>query len=319
MVGVVAAGLEHVSNVKPPQEILLQFVGKALQIEHQNTAMNEFVAKLIDNLRKKDVYTLLVKGQGVAQCYIKPLWRTSGDIDLYLSDSNYKAAKEFLTPLASHVDGEDRDRLHQGMTIDSWVVELHGTMYSDFSKRMNKVLDEVHQSIFHCGEVRSWDNNGVSVFLPSADNDVIIVFTHFIQHFYVGGIGLRQICDWCRLLWSYRSELDLRLLESRIREAGLVTEWRTFGSMAVDVLGMPKEAMPMYDSRYHKRGQRVLARIMKSGNMGHNNDLSYRAKYSGLTYKLVALWRRLKDFAGFTMIFPIDAPKFFVHYVFRKI
>lgn len=100
---------------------------------------------------------------------------------------------------------------------------------------------------------------------------------------------------------------------------GLMTLWKAFGSMAVDVLGMPKEAMPLYDARYKVKGERVLERIMKSGNMGHNNDLSYRSKYSGLTYKLVALWRRIKDFAGFTMIFPVDAPRFFVNYVMRKV
>ena len=59
--------------------------------------------------------------------------------------------------------------------------------------------------------------------------------------------------------------------------------------------------------------------VLESGNFGHNKDLSYRAKYSGLTYKLVALWRRVTDFASFTKIFPLDAPRFFVHYVFRKI
>lgn len=100
---------------------------------------------------------------------------------------------------------------------------------------------------------------------------------------------------------------------------GLMRVWKSFATLAVDILGMPKEAMPMYDTRYKVKSERVLERILKSGNMGHNNDLSYRAKYSGLTYKLVALWRRIKDFAGFTMIFPLDAPSFFVHYVFRKI
>jgi len=39
-----------------------------------------------------------------------------------------------------------------------------------------------------------------------------------------------------------------------------------------------------------------LSNIMKSGNFGHNNDVSYRTKYSGLRYKVVALWRRLIDF-----------------------
>lgn len=61
VVGLVAAGLEHVKDVKIPKEDVLQFVGQTLQLEQQNLAMNEFVAKLIEKLRGQDVYTLLVR------------------------------------------------------------------------------------------------------------------------------------------------------------------------------------------------------------------------------------------------------------------
>lgn len=318
VVGLVLAGIEH-SNVKPPQELLLQWIGEVQILEQQNKAMNQFIAELVEKMRQADIYTLLVKGQGIAQCYERPLWRASGDVDLLLSDSNYEKAKSFLTPLADHVDSESKEVKHLGMTMGEWLVELHGTMHTSISRRMNKGIDAVQNDCFYGGNVRSWNNNGTTVFLLSPDNDVIFVFTHILEHFFVEGVGLRQVCDWCRLLWTYRTELDLQLLESRIRRMGLVRVWKSFGSMAVDELGMPKGAMPMCDSRYKVKGQRVLKRILKSGNMGHNNDLSYRAKYSGLTYKLVALWRRIKDFASFTTIFPIDAPRFFVHYVFRKI
>ncbi|MBP3719110.1 MAG: nucleotidyltransferase family protein, partial [Eubacterium sp.] len=107
VVGLVTAGLEHDTDVNVPQEDLLQFIGLSLQLEQQNRKMNKFIGVLIDKLRKADIYTILVKGQGLAQCYEKPLWRASGDVDLYLSESNYQAAKEFLTPLASHVDNEE--------------------------------------------------------------------------------------------------------------------------------------------------------------------------------------------------------------------
>ena len=100
-----------------------------------------------------------------------------------------------------------------------------------------------------------------------------------------------------------------------------MSEWKVFASLAVDYLGMPKEAMPFYDSAksYSRKANRVLDRIFMSGNLGHNNDVSYRVKYTGVKYNMVSLWRRLKDFAGLTLIFPIDAPKFFVHYVYSKI
>lgn len=318
VVGVVLAGIEH-SNVKPPQELLLQWIGEVQMLEQQNKAMNQFIAELIEKLRKADIYALLVKGQGVAQCFERPLWRSCGDVDLLLSDSNYERAKEYLIPLADHVDSEDKEKKHLGMRIGNWIVELHGTMHTEISRRMNKGIDNVQDDLFFRGNVRSWNNSGTTVFLPSPDNDVILVFTHILEHFFVEGVGLKQVCDWCRLLWSYCSVLDLQLLESRIRRAGLMSEWKAFGALAVNALGMPQEAMPMYDSRFKVKGDWVLERILKSGNMGHNNDLSYRVKYTGIKYKMVSLWRRLKDFAGFIKIFPIDAPKFFMYYLLRKV
>lgn len=318
VVGLVTAGLEQVMDVKVPKEDLLQFIGQSLQIEQQNKDMNEFVAKLIGRLRKEDVYAILVKGQGIAQCYEKPLWRSSGDVDLLLSEDNYKAAKDILTPIADEVAGENEATKHKAFVINGFDVELHGRMPFGMSKRVDKVIDEAQRDVFYGGCVRSWMNGNTPVFLPSPDNDVIFVFTHFLHHFFIEGVGLRQICDWCRLLWTYRETINYGLLEKRIKKAGLMSEWRTFAALAVDTLGMPEDAMPFYDARFLSKSEKVLQRVLKSGNMGHNNDLSYRSKYSGLTYKLVAFWRRIKDFAGFTMIFPIDAPKFFVYYVLAK-
>ena len=104
VVGLVTAGQEHVSDMKVPQEWVLQFVGETLQIEQQNKDMNLFIAELIEKLRDAGIYTLLVKGQGVAQFYERPLWRASGDVDFFLKEDNYKKAKTFLLPLAT----EDR-------------------------------------------------------------------------------------------------------------------------------------------------------------------------------------------------------------------
>ena len=283
--------------------------------------MNAFVADLINKLRKVDIYALLVKGQGVAQCYEKPLWRCSGDVDLLLSSENYEKAKVFLKPLASHIDEEDAKRLHLGMTIDGWVVELHGTLYTCFSEKVNKLIAEAQSSIFNGGEVRSWDNGNTTVYLPSPDNDLILVFTHILEHFFIEGVGLRQICDWCRLLYTFKDSLNYELLESRIRKAGIMTEWKAFYNLASRYLGMPdlNSDLTTHDSRFDKKADRIMELVLESGNFGHNKDLSYRTRYSGITYKIVAAWRRLKDFASLIPVFPLDAPKFFVNYVMRKV
>ena len=320
VVGLVAAGLEHVADVKVPKEDVLQFVGQALQIEQQNKEMNKFLVSLVNKMRNADIYSLLVKGQGIAQCYERPLWRTSGDVDLYLSKSNYTAARSFLSTIASHVDAEDEKMKHLGMTINSWVVELHGAMHTDFSARVNRGLDEIHHRIFYGGEVRSWNYAGTTIFLPNVNEDVMIVFTHLLNHFFIEGVGLRQICDWCRLLWKHKDQIDTDLLKTHLSRMGLMRIWKVFATFAVTELGMPEEAMPFYEKGKHSHSsKRVLKRVLRSGNFGHNKDLSYRERYSGMTYKLVAFWRRLLDFASLTFTFPMDAPRFFVSYLFGKV
>ena len=92
VVGLVTAGLERVVDVKVPQEWVLQFVGETLQIEQQNKEMNSFLCRLTEKMRAADIYALLVKGQGIAQCYERPLWRASGDVDFLLDDANFTKA-----------------------------------------------------------------------------------------------------------------------------------------------------------------------------------------------------------------------------------
>ena len=261
VIGLVAAGLEHISDVKVPQQIALQFAGQTIQLEQRNKAMNSFIAKLISRLREEDIYTLLVKGQGIAQCYERPLWRACGDVDLFLSLDNYRKAQKTLIPIASDIEKENPDNLHQAMTIEGWCVELHGTLRSQLGKRIDRVIDEVQEDVFFGGNVRSWDNGGTQVFLPSANNDTIFVFTHILQHYFGGGIGLRQICDWCRLLYTYRDSLNHKLLEYRLRKMGLLPHWKAFAALVVDTLGLSVDAIPLYSEREkrHKKGDRNLS------------------------------------------------------------
>jgi len=314
VVGLVAAGIEHVIDVKIPQSEALTFVGSALQLEQRNVAMNVFVAKLIDQLRCQDIYAILVKGQGIAQCYERPLWRASGDVDILLSNTNYGKAKEVLVPLALSVEPEYTAFKHLGMKMKGgFEVELHGTLHSRLSRRVDGVVDEAQYDVFYGGNVRSWRNGDTTVYLPAPDVDVIFVFTHILHHFFFEGIGLRQICDWCRLLWTYRDKIYIKLLEKRIRKAGLMTEWKTFAAFAVDWLGMPAEAIPLYSTKpkWKKKAERICADVLKVGNFGHNRAQTTGESQPYLIRKFISFWSHLIFVLRHFTIFPKDSVVFF--------
>ena len=263
VLGLILDGLEH-SDVKPPRVLLLQWIGEVQMIEQRNKAMNQFVAELVEKMCAADIYAILVKGQGVAQCYEKPLWRPSGDVDLLLSEVNYKKAKELLLPLSSSNKNEERYSQHLGMNIGQWYVEIHGSLRTGLSAIVDKEVDAAQDSVFIGGNVRSWDNNGTLVFLPAPTEDVFLVFTHFIKHFYKEGMSLRQICDWCRLLWTYRESLNYELLESWITKSGLMGEWMAFYNMANRYLGMPDldSRLLVHDSRFDKKAEKLMEFIL---------------------------------------------------------
>jgi len=311
VVGLVTAGIEHISDVKPPKESVLSFVGETLQMEQHNMAMNDFIGIISRKMHEAGITPVLVKGQGIAQCFERPLWRACGDVDFLFNDKNFYSAVEFLAPLANNVGEEEKPHKHLALEIDKWEVELHGTLHSRLWKKLERVIDSIQYQVFSEGYTREWINGDTIVLLPRADEDVIFIFSHILQHFFKEGIGLKQICDWCRLLWTYRGNIDVQLLQHRLKEAGIMTEWKAFASLAVDVLGMPADAIPFYNpsKRWSRKAGRILSFILETGNMGHNRDLSYYKKYPYLTRKIISVWRHSHDSLLYLMIFPWDTVK----------
>lgn len=290
VVGLVTAGLEHVVDIKIQQEYLLLLIGETLQIEQRNKAMNSFLSVLIKKMRGEGISSLLVKGQGVAQCYERPQWRASGDIDLLLSEDNYLRAKDYLLSLSSSNKPERKYSKELGMSIGSWYVEIHGTQRTGLSTRVDKVIDDVLTDVFREDKLRSWQNGDTQIFLSSPDSDVFFVFTHFIKHFYKeGGVSIRQLCDWCRLLWTFKEKINIELLENRLNRAGLLGEWKGFASVAVEYLGMPCEAMPLFslERKWKTKAQKIITFILKGGE-----------------------WKKVKDTITVAKIYPCNTIRF---------
>lgn len=332
VIGLVLAGFDwfkvHDSWFTIPQDVLLQWIGEVQMLEQKNKAMNYFIALLIEKLRKEDIYAILVKGQGIAQCYERPLWRVCGDVDLFLSDDDYKKAKKFLIHWAVEVEKEDAGFKHLGLIIDDWIVELHGSLRMGLPNCINRELDVIQADTFYGGNVRSWTNDCTQVYMLGKENDVVYVFVHFLNHFYKEGLGLRQICDWCRLLWTYRNSLNHGLLESRIQKMGLTSEWKAFAAFAVEYLGMPADAMPLYNDNdnqnhnLHRKAELIKDFIMEVGNMGHNRGSWLIEHDSWLSRQYVvrkafSMGRRISDLIRHARIFPLDSLRFFPRIMFN--
>ena len=319
VVGLIAAGLEWVSDRKIKKSEAVPFLKKVISLELRNSSMNAFIEEFLTCLDKEGIHSLLVKGQGVAQCYSRPQWRSSGDIDLLLDRQNYRRARDFFSRKNVFSEPEGVHNMHQAMKIESWTVELHGTLRCELSSKMDRIIDGIRDDTISKGHVRYWRDGNTDVALPGPDNDIIFIFTHILMHFYKGGIGLRQICDWCRLLWYYRNSIDKSLLESRLRQMHLMTVWKTFAALAVNSLGMPIEAMPLYDpaQKWTGKALRLQQFILDVGNFGKKRDSSYSHEKPYLTRKMISFKIRCRDILNHSIIFPVDSIRYFPNMIWN--
>lgn len=318
VVGLVAAGLEHTTDIKVPKVNVLQFIGSALQLEQHNQAMNCFIGVILDKFKDAGVEAVLIKGQGVAQCYERPMWRAPGDVDLLLNNDNYERGKVFLDSISEKPPKEYSFNKEYQTTISGWTLELHGSLRCGLSAALNRGVDAIQYDICDNHHVRYWEVDSMSIPLPEENDDALLIFTHYIKHFYKGELGIRQICDWCRLLWYYRKSIDVELLEKRLMKIGLRAQWNGFAAFANDYLGMPVNAMPLYSSskKWSQKANRICAFMLNVGSFGHNVDDSYYSKYPLLIRKTISMWRRISALLRHATIFPLHTFRFLPHIIY---
>ncbi len=87
---------------------------------------------------------------------------------------------------------------------------------------------------------------------------------------------------------------------------GALGEWWAFAALAVEYLGMPVEAMPLYSpsARWSRKASRILKIVFKTGNMGHNQDWSYIKSSPYMVRKVISFWRHCGGALRHMVVFP---------------
>lgn len=287
--GVFADGLAKLPKTVVPRVQKITITKEALDIEERNGKLNAFMPKLFALLEKEGTHPWLIKGQGVGQNYADPTKRIPGDIDVFFPDEEeYERMRAlFLKHLPPEAIAADTPSTKNFEFYQQDIyVELHGQVLAEINRKSNRNFQTFLKQVKGMPE-RRW--NGVP--LPPPHFDAVFIFTHLVRHYFGGGIGLRQVCDWMRFLHRHGKELELTLLERHLDLLGLKKLWLVFGAIAVDFLGCPEGDMPFYQNRYRKQGERILAYILESGNFGYYDK---RTKSSSSLYMV----RRWKAFTG---------------------
>ena len=312
VVPLVTDGLNRLPKELLPAEPerLDPFLGDLMATSNRNRVLDAFIPKLFDALA--GIPVVLVKGQALAQDYPDPERRQPGDIDLLLLPSSYEAAKEILLPKATTVLDEEKEIWHQGMRFRSVEVEIHGSISTLMSRKLDRKLAALLEEQFDGRPFPAVSIGGAEIPVPDADFNAVYIFVHFLQHYWSGGVGLRQLVDWMTFVTVHKRDIHPVVLEVRLKDLGLLRLWKVFTGFAQEYLGCPVEKLPLAAAPDSRKNARIWRYIRRCGNFGKNVDRS-RGEESYLVRKVHSLWRlvvadRLRHFR----VFPQESVRFFL-------
>ena len=194
LLGIAFDGIEKMGNaVRMDSDLLMTWIGRCKQIERRNLQLNEAVVKVSEYFKRNGFEACILKGQGNALMYPKPLHRTPGDIDIWVSGKDSEVIR-FVHSIAPdekasyhHIDFP----AYKGIPIE---VHYRPCYLQNLicNRRLQRFFGERAEEQFS----HRVDGEFGSFAVPTSRFNVVYQLGHVYGHLFQEGIGLRQILDY---------------------------------------------------------------------------------------------------------------------------
>lgn len=249
---------------RPPMELLTEWKKYTISSVMRNELLVHAQTNVVKLLQNDGVQCAILKGSSVAILYPKLEMRALGDIDILVSKDQCQQAVEVLVSDGYHKHETDHP-FHIGFDKSGVYLELHYdlTEYSD-TPIGEYIKDRLSNALSRIEEVNV-DNSVLPVL--SEPDQAIALLLHMERHMVSGGIGLRQLCDWCVFIDSLSQECLVNDVLPTIRECQLYQFASVLTRICVDYLGLDelKHQWCMYIPK--RTADALLDDIMDSGNI----------------------------------------------------
>lgn len=250
---------------RPPQPLLLQWIGESELIRQRNHRVNQLCGQLSSWFKSKGYGSCILKGQGVARLYTIPDSRQPGDIDIWVDASIDDIVKQMRHDCLG-VTYVDYVNCHVAFFTDT-EVEVHfrpSYMFNPFvNRRVQRWIDGIKREQF-----LNYDEE-LGYSHPTVGFDLVFSLIHIYRHVFLEGIGLRQLTDYYYILnHSTKQERDAAF--SVLKSFGM----KRFMGAAMYVL---KRVFNIDDNLLlcepiDVDGEFLLSEIIRGGNFGKYDD-----------------------------------------------
>ena len=267
LLGIAFDGIEKMgSTIKIDSDLLMTWLGKCKMIEKRNYQLNKAAVKVSDYFKKNGFDSCILKGQGNALMYPKPLHRTPGDIDIWVSGKDSDIIR-FVHSIAldekasyHHIDFP----AYKGVPVEVHYRPCH-MQNLIYNARLQHFFRQY--SIEQFGNIVKTEQGQFSI--PTYLFNAVFQLVHIYNHLFQEGIGLRQIIDYYFVITNIDYSM-IEILQRQLKHLGL---WKFVGSMMYvlhEVLDLHEDKMIV--SMDKKRGVSLLNEIMQGGNFGNFDE-----------------------------------------------
>ena len=311
LVGICFCGLQNLgadadegfTRIGMSEELYLNWMGLAAQINMTNETVNQQCVALQKRLSSMGYRSCILKGQANLPNYNIVLsgesgaeesdalndlamMRQSGDIDIWVEGGRKKVV-DLVNSICP--TKEIRETHAQLCIFDETAVEVHYRpgLIRDFRRNrrlqafFRKNADEcfTNRVKLPCGEIVA----------PTVAFNAVQQLLHIYHHLFDSGIGLRQVMDYYFVLMHLKAgEKDgvMKVLKSvgveRFARALMYVERVVFGMEDGYMLCEPSE----------KDGEYLLGEILESGNFGHYDKRKKRHKKHSFLRNFFGVWSK---------------------------
>ena len=326
----------------PPQDVVMGFISIAISIKKQNALLDKTCAQVCQRMEHDGLNVVVLKGQANGLNYPKELrhYRMPGDIDVwcvtknnegiqiavqkgkdkveYVTCHGVKAVIQYVRMLHRLKDCHKKPYMryhHIDAPNENGIpVEIHfRPSYKNSPIRNLRLQNWYKAQMVVCANNRS--SLGFSVLTCSIN--VIYLMDHIYRHYFVGGIGLRQLMDYYFALKTWHHDVvERRELQSQglladglgapvMSREEVMRVLRSFGMgrFAAAVMWVLKEVFAMPTHYFicapnEKEGRKLLDEIMRGGNFGQYDERGREMKNGGMMRHGVWKLKRVMRLVG---------------------
>ena len=270
------------NNIKLEREDALGLYAKIKAIEKANARVNENLVSFVNFMERKGIDYIIVKGQVVGALYPNPNVRMSGDVDLYFVGDNYEKIKGLVEQRLGKQLSKLSDGKHVEFEVNGVIFELHNKLSRLATRKHQAYWDQMIDNAIQEG-TDTVNILGKEIKTLSATYNAMYIFVHLFYHMTASGVGLRQLCDWARVLAqsafqdsnskfqvkNVNDNIDANRLEEILKELGYLKAYKAMGAFLVEYLGLPEEQFPFpLTEKDRKWVETIKKNILKRGNFG---------------------------------------------------